>query len=64
MVQTTKKKLELVIPNICPVCEFKLKHVNALDTEAEVYFVYCPNTGCRWCREYKKCPNCGELICL
>jgi len=59
-----QKKISLSIPDYCPLCGNKLKHVNALDDKAKVYFVYCPNYGCRWCREYKQCLNCGELICL
>jgi len=63
MVQISNR-VSLSIPDYCPICDHKLNHVNALDTKARVYFVYCPNSGCRFAREYKKCPNCGELICL
>ena len=59
-----QKNISLSIPDYCPKCNYRLCHVNALDTRAKVYFVYCPDSGCRWCREYKQCSNCGELICI
>lgn len=52
------------LPSFCPDCDSKLKHVNAIDTKARTYFIYCPNSGCKWCREFKVCPSCGEWICL
>lgn len=42
----------------CPKCDGKLHHVNALDTKAKIYMVFCLNTNkrgkltCRYCREY------------
>ena len=62
-------KIQFSIPKYCPECETKntksiLHHVNALDTKAKIYMVFCSNPKCRFCREYKKCPNCGELLCL
>lgn len=57
-------KIKISIPVYCPKCDHKLNHVNALDSKAKVYLVYCPNSGCRFAREFKKCPNCGELICV
>ena len=61
--QINKNKL-FTIPSNCPKCDTKLRHVNALNTEAKCYFVYCPIPQCRFCREYKICPNCGEYVCL
>ena len=60
-----KKNIQVSIPDYCPECGERLHHVNALDTRAKVYMVFCRNSkNCRYCREYKPCPNCGELICL
>ena len=65
----SQKKALFSIPSFCPECEKKgmvsrLKHVNALDSEAKVYMVFCANPKCRFCREYKLCPSCGEYVCL
>lgn len=58
-------KITLSIPDFCPECGGKLNHVNALDTKAKVYMIFCKNPkSCRFCREYKLCPNCGVLVCL
>jgi len=55
-------KLKNNILSKCPKCKNKLNHVNALDTEAKIYMVWCPKLKCRFCREYqfKK----GVLVCL
>lgn len=50
------------IPSICPECNARLHHVNALNTRARVYMVFCTNKKCRYCREFKPCPKCGELL--
>ena len=55
-------KLKNNIPSKCPICQNKLNHVNALDTEAKIYMVWCSNTKCRFCREYTL--KEGVLICL
>lgn len=52
------------IPDYCPICDERLYHVNALDTKAKCYIVFCKNPKCRFCQEYKQCQNCGELVCL
>lgn len=49
--QQTKHK-EIRIPVYCPLCASKLKHVNALDTECKIYFVWCPSNRCRFCLEW------------
>lgn len=64
-----KTKIRTAILRCCPECEKRntrsvLHHVNALDTRAKVYMVFCSNPKCRFCREYKPCPNCGEMVCL
>lgn len=57
-------KIQISIPDYCPKCDHKLYHVNALDTEARIYLVWCPNYSCRYCVEYEK-DNKGEIkICL
>lgn len=58
-----RTKIQLSIPDYCPECKNSLHHVNALDTKAKIYMVFCKNLKCKYCREYKPCPNCGELIC-
>ena len=40
------------IPFICPKCWSFLCHVNAVDI-CGLYFVWCPNSRCRWCKEIK-----------
>jgi hypothetical protein len=47
------KNREIEIPIFCPWCSTKLKHVNAIDTEAKIYFVYCPQPKCRYCKEWR-----------
>lgn len=46
------KHREIKIPVYCPICASKLRNVNALDTEAEIYFVWCPNSNCKFCKEW------------
>lgn len=53
MVKLLLKK-KLIIPSLCPKCGSKLNHVNAIDTEAEVYIVFCTNSKCRYCKDWKK----------
>ena len=53
------------IPLICPECEkknviSKLNHVNAIDTEARLYMVFCLNPKCRYCQDY--IVNNGDII--
>lgn len=50
------------LPDICPKCNCRLKHVNAIDTEAKTYFIYCPNSGCRYAVEYRICKSCGGWV--
>ena len=50
----------LSIPICCPKCDHRLCHVNALDTEAKIYMVWCPESTCRYCVEYEKSGN-GEI---
>lgn len=57
-----KTKIQTSIPSKCPKCNSELHHVNALDTRARVYMIFCRNTKCKYAREYKPCRNCGELI--
>jgi len=42
------------IPTTCPKCGTKLRIVNALQTEAKIIFIYCPNSKCRWAEEYEE----------
>lgn len=44
-----------VIPTLCPKCGGKLTHVNAIDTEAKLYMVFCKSNPekCRWCKNWK-----------
>lgn len=58
-----KTKLQVSIPLKCPKCGSNLRHTNALSSKAKVYMVCCTNTKCRFCRDYKPCPNCGALLC-
>lgn len=55
-------KLKNGIPLKCPICNNRLNHVNALDTEVKRYMVYCSKSKCRFCREYEIIK--GVLICL
>jgi NAD-dependent DNA ligase len=48
--KSQQKHKEIKIPVYCPLCATKLHHVNALDTEAKIYMVYCLN--CRFCKEW------------
>ena len=59
-----KAKNQVSIPDYCPKCGERFYHVNALNTKARSYIIFCRNPKCRYCREFKPCPNCGELICL
>lgn len=49
-------KIYMKIPQECPKCGNKLHHVNALDTKAQIYIVFCLNRPhkCKWCKEYTK----------
>jgi hypothetical protein len=42
------------IPTICPRCGSKLRIVNALQTEARIIFIYCPNSKCRYAEEFEE----------
>lgn len=42
------------IPNVCPECNERLHHVNALDTKAKIYMVFCRNPKCRYCQDWNK----------
>jgi hypothetical protein len=53
MIAKGKRKEDVRVLEYCPLCSTKLRHVNALDTEAKIYFVYCPQPKCRYCEEYK-----------
>lgn len=46
-------KIKTIIPDMCPLCGKKLNHVNALDTEYKTYMVYCKNSRCRYCKEWR-----------
>jgi len=59
MVQISNR-VSLSIPDYCPKCGYKLYHVNALDTKAKIYMVWCPDSTCRYCVEYEKNDN-GEI---
>lgn len=47
------EKPKTVIPDFCPKCGNKLKHTNALDSEAGIYMVWCNNPQCRFCKNWK-----------
>ena len=49
-----QQKNQLSIPSLCPECGGKLHHVNALNTEAKVYIVFCRNTKCKYCQDWNK----------
>ena len=42
------------IPTVCPKCGAKLRVVNALQTEAKIIFIYCPNSKCRYAEEFEE----------
>jgi hypothetical protein len=42
------------IPTVCPKCGSKLRIVNALQSEARIIFIYCPNSKCRYAEEYEE----------
>jgi len=42
------------IPVYCPKCGSKLRIVNALQTEAKIIFIYCPNSKCRYAEEFEE----------
>jgi len=42
------------IPIYCPKCGSKLHVVNALQTEAKIIFIYCPNSKCRYAEEFEE----------
>lgn len=48
------QKNQLSIPNLCPECGNSLHHVNALDTKAKVYMVFCRNPKCKYCQDWNK----------
>lgn len=54
MVLIQSKPTALSIPSICPECGEKLHHVNALDTKAKVYMVFCRNSKCKYCQDWNK----------
>lgn len=47
------EKPKTVIPDICPECGENLHHVNALDSEAGLYMVFCRNLKCKWCKNWR-----------
>ena len=49
-----RTKNQLSIPDKCPECGESLYHVNALDTKAKVYIVFCRNPKCRYCQDWNK----------
>lgn len=50
------------LPKTCPDCDSEIQTINALDTKAKCVIIIC--IKCKFVREYKKCPNCGDLVCL
>ena len=40
------------ILDYCPICGNKLNHVNAIETEARLYLVWCSNFNCRFVKDY------------
>ena len=54
----------LSIPIHCPKCDHRLYHVNALDTKAKIYMIWCPESTCRYCVEYEKNGNGAIRKCL
>lgn len=43
------------IPKNCPICGGDLHYIDATETEAEVYIVFCRNTKtCKYCQEWDK----------
>ena len=53
------------IPLFCPDCDkknvvSKLYHVNAIDTKAKLYMVFCLNPKCRFCQDFTI--NNGDVI--
>lgn len=58
-------KVIIEIPKYCPKCEeknvvSKLNHVNAINTKAKLYMVFCFNPKCNYCRDFTI--NNGETI--
>jgi ribosomal protein S27AE len=49
----------------CPRCGGKLRHSTTMNIkpkpEHRVYFVYCPDYACRWCR-YIEFKEAGENL--
>ena len=54
MVYLQTKIYKPLIPSFCPKCESKLHHVNALDTNAEIYMIFCTNPKCKYCEDWRK----------
>ena len=50
------------IPDLCPKCGEKLQHVNALDTKAHCYMVWCNNLDCRFVQDYYYIEDMKEVI--
>lgn len=42
------------VPSICPKCKSNLHHVNALNTSAKVYMVFCTNPKCKYCEDWSR----------
>lgn len=53
---------QIYIIDFCPKCDYKLNHINALNTEAKIYIVYCSH--CSFCIEYEKNNNGDLKKCL
>lgn len=46
-----RTNLVIELPKECPKCGRKLHYVNALETEARLFMVFCKNSKCRYCSE-------------
>lgn len=55
-------KKNVKIPSLCPVCGEKLEHINALDTKARMYLVYCKSHTCRYVQDYYLIETCKEVL--
>ena len=43
-------KIEMLV--LCPKCGSELTHINALNSEAKMYIVYCKNNNCGFTKDY------------
>ena len=50
-IEENETKPKSNIPSICPKCGKKLNHTNSLQYCGQ-YFIWCPNSRCRYCELY------------